>query len=69
VLELIDEKSKGKKISLAPKTAVHATDVVDLMQRLKESVAQNAQKKSARSRALPAQQARESAKRVSSGRR
>jgi DNA end-binding protein Ku len=69
VLELIDEKSKGKTISLAPKTAVHATDVVDLMQRLKESVAQNAQKKSARSRALPAQQARESAKRVSSGRR
>src|ERR1043165_9597533 len=65
VLELIDEKSKGKTITLAPKTAVHATDVVDLMQRLKESVAQNAQKKSARSRALPAQTAREPAKRAS----
>ena len=69
VLELIDEKSKGKTVSLAAKSAVRATDVVDLMQRLKESLAQNAQKKSARSRALPAQQARESAKRVSSGRR
>jgi DNA end-binding protein Ku len=69
VLELIQEKSKGKTISLTPKTAIHATDVVDLMQRLKESLAQNAQKKSARSRALPAQTAREPAKRASSGRR
>jgi DNA end-binding protein Ku len=69
VLELIEEKAKGKTISLTPKAAVHATEVVDLMQRLKESVAQNAQKKSARSRALPAQTARESAKRASSGRR
>jgi hypothetical protein len=39
------------------------------MQRLKESLAQNAQKKSARSRALPAQTAREPAKKASSGRR
>ena len=69
MLELIQEKSKGKTISLAPKTAVHATEVVDLMQRLKDSLAQNAQKKSARSRALPAQTARESAKKASSGRR
>ena len=69
VLELIQEKSKGKTISLAPKTAVHPTEVVDLMQRLKESLAQNAQKKSARSRALPAQTARETAKKASSGRR
>lgn len=69
VLELIEEKAKGKTITLAPKTAVHATEVVDLMQRLKESLAQNAQKKSARSRALPAHTARESAKRASSGRR
>jgi DNA end-binding protein Ku len=69
VLELIQEKSKGKTISLAPKTAVHATEVVDLMQRLKEGLAQNAQKKSARSRAMPAQTARESAKKASSGRR
>ena len=69
VLELIEEKSKGKTISLTPKAAVRPTDVVDLMQRLKESVAQNAQRKSARSRALPAQPARDSAKRASSGRR
>ena len=69
VLELIEEKSKGRTISVAPKTAVRPTDVVDLMQRLKESLAQNAQKKSARSRALPAQTARESAKKASSGRR
>jgi DNA end-binding protein Ku len=69
VLELIQEKSKGKTISLAPKTTVPPTEVVDLMQRLKESLAQNAQKKSARSRAMPAQTARESAKKASSGRR
>jgi DNA end-binding protein Ku len=69
VLELIEEKSKGKTISLSPKAAVRPTDVVDLMQRLKDSLAQNAQRKSARSRALPAQTARESAKRASSGRR
>jgi non-homologous end joining protein Ku len=48
---------------------VRATDVVDLMQRLKESVAQTSQKKSARSRALPAQVPRESAKKVRAGRR
>jgi DNA end-binding protein Ku len=69
VLELIEEKSKGKTISVTAKAAVRPTDVVDLMQRLKESLAQNAQKKSARSRALPAQTARESAKKASSGRR
>jgi non-homologous end joining protein Ku len=54
---------------MSPKAAVRPTDVVDLMQRLKESLAQNTQRKSARSRALPAQTARESAKRASSGRR
>jgi len=69
VLELIEEKSKGKTIMLPSKTAVHATNVVDLMQVLKDSLAQNEQKKSARSRALPAQTARESAKKASSGRR
>ncbi len=69
VMELIEEKSQGKTIVLPPKKAVPATDVVDLMQRLKESLAQNAQKKSARSRALPAQTAREPAKKASSGRR
>jgi DNA end-binding protein Ku len=69
VMELIEEKSKGKTITLTPKAAAHATNVVDLMQVLKESLAQNAQKKSARSRALPAQTAREPAKKASSGRR
>lgn len=69
VLELIEEKAKGKTITLPSKTAVHATNVVDLMQVLKESLAQNAQKKSARSRALPAQTAREPAKKASFGRR
>jgi DNA end-binding protein Ku len=69
VMDLIEEKSKGKTVTLAPKAAVRSTDVVDLMQRLKDSLAQHAQKKSARSRALPAQTARESAKRASSGRR
>jgi DNA end-binding protein Ku len=69
VLELIEEKSKGKTVTLPAKAAVRTTDVVDLMQRLKDSLAQHAQKKSARSRALPAQTARESSKRASSGRR
>ena len=69
VLELIEEKSKGKTITLPSKTAVHATNVVDLMQVLKDSLAHNEQKKSARSRALPAQTAREPAKKASSGRR
>jgi DNA end-binding protein Ku len=69
VMELIEEKSKGKTITLHPKEAVRATDVVDLMQRLKESVAQTSQKKSARSRALPAQVPREFAKKARAGRR
>lgn len=69
VIELIEQKSKGKTVTLAPKAAAPATDVVDLMQRLKESLAQSAQKKTARSRALPAQTAREPAKKASSGRR
>ena len=69
VIELIEQKSKGKTVTLAPKAAAPATDVVDLMQRLKESLAQSAQKKTARSRALPAQTAREPAKKASSERR
>ncbi|HEY6084098.1 MAG TPA: Ku protein [Nitrospira sp.] len=68
VLDMIEEKSKGKTITLQPKTARHATDVVDLMQRLKESVAQTVQKRSARSRALPAQ-APDRAKKAQAGRR
>lgn len=69
VMELIDKKSKGKALKFQPKAARQATDVVDLMQRLKESVAQTAQKKGARSRALPAQAPREPAKRAHAVRR
>lgn len=69
VMELIEEKSKGKTLKLQPRAARQATDVVDLMQRLKESVAQTAQKKGARSRALPAQTAREPAKKAVAERR
>ena len=69
VMDLIEEKSKGKTLKLQPRAARQATDVVDLMQRLKESVAQTAQKKGARSRALPAQTSREPAKKAVAGRR
>lgn len=69
VMELIEEKAKGKTLKLQPKAARHATDVVDLMQRLKESVAQTVQKKTARSGALPAQGTRERAKKAQAGRR
>jgi DNA end-binding protein Ku len=55
VMELIEDKSKGKTLKLQPKAARQATDVVDLMQRLKDSVAQTAQRKGVRARALPAQ--------------
>jgi len=54
ILELIEEKSKGKTLKLQPRAAREATEVVDLMQRLKDSVAQSMQKKGARSRAIPA---------------
>ncbi|NWF74422.1 MAG: hypothetical protein HXY51_15475 [Nitrospirae bacterium] len=69
VMELIEEKSKGKTLKLQPKATRHSTDVVDLMQRLKESVAQTMQKKGARSRALPAQIPRGPAKKAVAGRR
>ena len=65
VMALIEDKSKGKTLKLQPKAARPATDVVDLMQRLKESVAQTAQKKGARARAVPAQ----AAKKAAAGRR
>src|ERR1700704_2730092 len=55
VMELIEDKSKGKTLKLQPKAARQATDVVDLMQRLKDSVAQTAQRKGVRARALSAQ--------------
>lgn len=54
LLEFIEEKSKGQRMTLHPKEAPQATDVVDLMQRLKDSVAQTAEKKRTRARALPA---------------
>jgi len=66
VMELIEDKSKGNTLKLQPKAARHTTDVVDLMQRLKESVAQTVQKKGNRARALPAQAP---AKKVAAGRR
>ena len=69
VMELIEQKSKGKTIKLSPKAAKPATAVVDLMQRLKESVAQTAQKKGARSRAILAQVPRGGAKKANAGRR
>ena len=69
VMDLIDKKSKGKTLKFQPKATQHATDVVDLMQRLKESVAQTAQRKGARSRALPAQAPREPAKKANAGKR
>ena len=69
VMELIEEKSKGKSLKLSPKAPKPATEVVDLMQRLKESVAHTAQKKQARSRAMPAQAPREVEKKAHAGRR
>lgn len=53
-MELIEEKSKGKTLKLQPHAAKPAITVVDLMQRLKESVAQTSRKNGARSGALPA---------------
>jgi DNA end-binding protein Ku len=69
VMELIEEKAKGKTLKLQPKTVPAATDVVDLMQRLKESVAQSVQRKAGKPRALPAEGTREVAKKANAGRR
>ena len=69
VMDLIEQKSKGKTIKLSPQAAKPGTAVVDLMQRLKDSVAQTAQKKGARSRALVAPAPREVAKKANAGRR
>ena len=69
VMDLIEQKSKGKSFKLSAKAPKPATGVVDLMQRLKDSVAQTAQRKGARARALPAQAPREMAKRANAGRR
>ncbi|HET9962565.1 MAG TPA: Ku protein [Nitrospiraceae bacterium] len=70
VLELIEEKAKGKSVKLEPKLPPPVTDVVDLMARLKESLAQASQKRPVRSRALPAgRSVREGAKKVTTGTR
>jgi DNA end-binding protein Ku len=69
VMELIEEKAKGKTLKLQPKAVPAATDVVDLMQRLKESVAQSVQRKAGKTRALPVQEPREVAKKANAGRR
>ncbi len=68
-MDLIDQKSKGKILKLSSKTAKPATGFVDLMQRLKDSVAQTAQRKGARSRAMLAQVPREAPKKANAGRR
>jgi DNA end-binding protein Ku len=70
VLELIEEKAKGKTVKLESKGRPPVTDVVDLMERLKESVAQASQRRPVRSKALPAvRPIREGAKKVTTGRR
>ena len=69
VMDLIEQKSKGKVLKLSSKAAKPATGVVDLMQRLKDSVAQTAQRKGARSRAILAQAPREVPKKANAGRR
>jgi DNA end-binding protein Ku len=69
VLDLIEQKSKGKILKLSSKAAKPATAVVDLMQRLKDSVAQTTQRKGARSSAILAQVPREVPKKANAGRR
>jgi DNA end-binding protein Ku len=66
VMELIEQKSKGKTLKLQPKAARQATEVVDLMQRLKDSVAQTPPRKGIRARALSAPPP---AKKTAAGRR
>ncbi|MGZ8393320.1 MAG: non-homologous end joining protein Ku, partial [Nitrospira sp.] len=44
VLGLIEEKAKGKAVKLHPKAPAPVTEVVDLMQRLRDSVAQSVNK-------------------------
>jgi DNA end-binding protein Ku len=69
VLDLIEQKSKGKILKLSSKAVKPATAVVDLMQRLKDSVAQTTQRKGARSSAILAQVPREVPKKANAGRR
>lgn len=70
VLELIEEKSKGKTLTLQPRAAPPETGVIDLMQRLKDSIATTQKKRPLRSRALPASQSVQPAnKRAQTGKR
>jgi DNA end-binding protein Ku len=68
ILDLIEQKSKGKLLKLNTKAVKPATGVVDLMQRLKDSVAQTARRKGARSRPIQAQLPREVPKKANAGR-
>lgn len=52
VLGLIEEKANGKAVKLHPKAPAPVTEVVDLMQRLKDSLAQTADKRPDPSRAM-----------------
>ena len=70
VMELIEQKAQGKTIKLHAQAKPPVTEVVDLMQRLKESLAQTSQKRAGRSRALSAAGATQpTAKKASTGRR
>lgn len=69
VLDVIEQKSKGKMLKLSAKALQPATGVVDLMQRLKDSVAQTARRKGARSRPILAQVPRAGPKKANAGRR
>ena len=70
VLELIEEKAKGKTVILQPKAPQPVTEVVDLMQRLKDSLARTSEKRPMRSRALAAPRSPQAAgKKAQAGRR
>ena len=70
VLELIEEKSKGKTVKLHPKAPQPVTEVVDLMQRLKDSLARTSEKRPMRSRALAtSRSAQPAGKKSQAGRR
>ena len=69
VLDLIEQKSKGKSPKLSAKAAKPATAVVDLMQRLKESLAQTTERKGGRARPILAHVDREVSKKANAGRR
>ncbi len=70
VLELIEQKRQGKTLTRPPKSAPPVTEVIDLMQRLKESIATTQKKRPLRSRALPAgQTVQQTNKRAHTGKR